>query len=46
MDIMVTEGTLEDDRTVDKKIKGDVYMVDVGNKKKEVVLEDQHHRSQ
>lgn len=46
VDVVVSEGALADFRDAEKKFKGDVEIVDIGDKNKEVVLEGQHHRSQ
>lgn len=46
IEVLVTDGTIDEARTVDKKHKGNIEMVDIGNINKEVVLEDQHRRSQ
>lgn len=45
VEVMTTEGTLAEMMTSVKKLKGDVVMKETGDNK-EVVLVDQHHRSQ
>lgn len=46
VDVIVFEGTIEDMGATEKKFNGDVEIEDIGNKNKEVVLENQHHRTQ